>query len=66
MNTRLVFAPRDDRWSVELWADNLFDTRYKQVAFDVGFQNVPSNSTGVLAAFLGDPRTFGVTLRARM
>jgi outer membrane receptor protein involved in Fe transport len=66
VNTRLVFAPRDDRWSVELWADNLFDTRYKQVAFDVGFQNVPSNSTGVLAAFLGDPRTFGVTLRARM
>jgi hypothetical protein len=32
----------------------------------VGFQNVPSNATGVLDAFLGDPRTFGVTLRAHM
>ena len=64
VNARVVLAPRDDRWSVELWADNLFDSRYKQVAFDVGFQNVPSNATGVLAAFLGAPRTFGVTLRA--
>jgi outer membrane receptor protein involved in Fe transport len=66
VNARLVFAPQDERWSVELWADNLFDAHYKQVAFDVGFQNVPTNATGVLAAFLGDPRTFGLTLRARM
>ena len=65
VNARVVLAPRDDRWSVELWADNLLDSHYKQVAFDVGFQNVPSNATGVLAAFLGNPRTFGVTLRAR-
>jgi outer membrane receptor protein involved in Fe transport len=66
VNARVVFGPRDERWTVELWADNLFDTQYKQVAFDVGFQNVPTNATGVLAAFLGDPRTFGVTLRAHM
>jgi outer membrane receptor protein involved in Fe transport len=66
VNARVVFGPRDDRWTVELWADNLFDTDYKQVAFNVGFQNVPTNATGVLDAFLGDPRTFGVTLRARM
>jgi outer membrane receptor protein involved in Fe transport len=66
VSARIVLGPRDDRWSVELWADNLFDTHYKQVAFDVGFQNVPSNATGVLDAFLGDPRTVGVTLRAHM
>ena len=66
VNARIVLAPRDDRWSVELWADNLTNTKYKQVAFDVGFQNVPSNATGVLAAFLGDPRTWGVTVRAHM
>jgi hypothetical protein len=35
------------------------------VAFDSGFQNVPTNGTGVLDAFLGNPRTYGVTLRAR-
>ena len=65
VNTRIVFAPTDERWDVEFWVQNLFNRNYQQVAFDSGFQNAPSNSTGVLDAFLGDPRTFGVTLRAR-
>jgi outer membrane receptor protein involved in Fe transport len=64
-NARAVFAPTSERWSVELWAENLFDKEYKQVAFDSGYQNVPTNATGVLDAFLGAPRTFGVTLRAK-
>ena len=64
-NGRIAVGPRDDRWSVELWAENLFNRDYKQVAFDSGFQNVPTNSTGVLDAFLGAPRTFGLTVRAR-
>ena len=64
-NGRIVFAPRNDRWSIELWGENLFDKDYKQVAFDSGFQNVPTNATGVLDAFLGAPRTYGVTLRAK-
>ncbi len=62
-NARLAFGPRNDRWSVEAWVENLLDTNYKQVAFDSGFQNVPTNATGTLAAFLGAPRTFGGTLR---
>ena len=65
MNARIALGPRDDRWSAEFWVENLFDRNYKQVAFDSGFQNAPTNSTGVLDAFLGAPRTFGVTLRAR-
>ena len=65
VNGRVAFGPRDDRWSIELFADNLLDRDYKQVAFDNGFQNVPSNATGVLDAFLGAPRTFGATFRAR-
>jgi iron complex outermembrane receptor protein len=64
-NARLAFGPQNDRWSVEVWADNLFDTNYKQVAFDSGFQNVPTNATGVLDAFLGAPRTVGGTLRVK-
>jgi outer membrane receptor protein involved in Fe transport len=64
-NGRVVFAPSNERWSVELWAENLFNKDYKQVAFDSGYQNVPTNATGVLDAFLGPPRTFGVTLRAK-
>jgi len=64
-NGRVVFAPTDNRWSLELWGENLFNKDYKQVAFDAGYQNVPSNAKGVLDAFLGAPRTFGVTIRAK-
>jgi len=64
-NARLGFGPRNDRWSIEVWSENILNTNYKQVAFDSGFQNVPTNATGVLDAFLGAPRTFGGTLRLR-
>jgi hypothetical protein len=64
-NGRVVLAPKGDRWAVELWGENLFNQNYKQVAFDSGFQNVPTNATGVLDAFLGAPRTYGVTIRAK-
>jgi outer membrane receptor protein involved in Fe transport len=62
-NGRVVFAPRDQRYTIELWGENLFDKDYKQVAFDSGFQNVPTNRSGTLDAFLGNPRTFGATFR---
>jgi outer membrane receptor protein involved in Fe transport len=64
-NARLGFSPQSDAWSIEFWSENMFSTNYKQVAFDSGFQNVPTNATGVLDAFLGAPRTFGLTLRAK-
>ena len=64
-NARLAFGPANDRWSLEAWVENAFDTNYKQVAFDSGFQNVPTTPTGVLDAFLGAPRTFGGTLRIK-
>ncbi len=64
-NARLGFGPKNDRWSVEVWSENILNTKYKQVAFDSGFQNVPENSNGVLDAFLGAPRTYGGTLRLR-
>jgi iron complex outermembrane receptor protein len=65
VNARVAFGPRSEHWAVELWAENLFNQDYKQVAFDSGFQNVPTNATGVLDAFLGAPRTYGVTFRAK-
>ena len=64
-NGRLAFGPQNDRWAIEVWAENLLNTNYQQVAFNSGFQNVPTNATGVLDAFLGAPRTFGATLRAK-
>ncbi|WP_420384458.1 TonB-dependent receptor [Novosphingobium sp.] len=63
MNGRIAFGSSDQRWAIEAWAENLLNTKYQQVAFNSGFQNVPTNATGVLDAFLGAPRTYGGTLR---
>ncbi len=56
---RIGLGPRDKRWSVELWAQNLFDENYYQIKYNAPFQ------TGTIDGFLGQPRTFGVTLRAK-
>ena len=63
LDGRIGFGPQNDLWRLEFWSHNMLNTNYKQVAFDSGFQNVPTNATGVLDAFLGDPRTFGATFR---
>ncbi|MFC3067796.1 TonB-dependent receptor [Phenylobacterium soli] len=57
VNARIGIGPQDKKWQAELWAQNLFDKRYKQVAFDSVFQ------TGSYDAFMGLPRTYGVTVR---
>ena len=64
-NARIAFGPKSNLWSLEFWSENVLDTNYKQVAFNSGFQNVPTNETGVLDAFLGAPRTFGGTIRVK-
>ena len=48
---------KDKRWAVELWGQNLTDKTYTQVGFDAPLQ------TGSWNAFLGAPRTYGMTLR---
>jgi iron complex outermembrane recepter protein len=66
VNARVGIGSRDRRWSVELWAQNLFDTEYVQVGFDAPLQNVspvPGNPFNSYNAFLGAPRTVGATLR---
>jgi outer membrane receptor protein involved in Fe transport len=70
-NGRIAFGTRDERWSLELWGQNLTDEDYYQVVFDAPLQNVTSATPGALPttdalnAFLGAPRTYGVTLRAK-
>jgi outer membrane receptor protein involved in Fe transport len=61
LNARLGIADVNERWALELWARNLADEDYGQVMFDVPLQLGTAGPTQ--GAFLGDPRTFGVTLR---
>jgi len=57
VNARIGFGRRDRRWMVEFWGQNLTDETYKQVGIDAPIQ------AGSWNAFLGAPRTYGVTFR---
>ncbi len=59
LNARLGIGAPDGKWTVEIWGNNLADKLFYQVAFDAPFQY------DQIDAFLGDPRTFGVTLRTK-
>ena len=58
VNARLGVRGPNDGWAVELWAQNLLNKDYTQVIFDSAFQ-------GSYTAYLGDPRTYGLTVKAR-
>ncbi|HZY32626.1 MAG TPA: TonB-dependent receptor [Rhodanobacter sp.] len=60
LNARLVVGAISKRWQVELWGNNLTDRTYKQVGFDAPIQ------PGSINAFLGAPRTFGLTVRGAL
>ena len=64
-NGRIGLAQLNDKWRIELWAKNLFDKDYIQVAFDAPLQGSGTGpgSTQTFGAFLANPRTFGLTLR---
>lgn len=59
INARVGIGAQDQSWALELWGQNLTDTNYMQVAFNAPLQG------GTYNAFLGAPRTVGVTLRLR-
>lgn len=57
-NARLGLRTDDGLWDLSIWAKNLFDKNY--------FLNLSAQNTGVVTAQLGEPRTYGVTLRTRL
>lgn len=61
INGRIGLTGPDRAWGIEVWANNLFDTDYTQVAFNTPFI-APQQTYG---AFLAEPRTYGVTVRGR-
>ncbi|WP_114952939.1 TonB-dependent receptor [Sphingosinicella terrae] len=75
INARVGIRGDNERWSVELWAQNLFDTNYAQVAFNSPFQAGASSAPFVdpqfpggrqiFSAYLAEPRTYGITGRFR-
>jgi len=75
-NGRVGVHGPEDAWALELWGQNLFNKHFIQVAFDAPLQGTGTTrgvqagfyprSTQLYGAFLGEPRTFGVTFRAKM
>ena len=57
VNARIGLSSEDKAWAVEAFAQNLFNDTYYQVGFNSVLQS------GSYNAFLGQPRTYGVTLR---
>ena len=74
VNARVGLRGPGERWAVEFWGQNIFNTQYKQVAFNTPFQGANSiaqtQAFGVVgnqlfSAFLAEPRTYGITGRFR-
>ncbi len=74
VNARVGIRGPSQRWAVELWAQNIFDVNYQQVAFNTPFQGAGSiaqtQAFGIVgnqlfSSFLAEPRTYGVTLRGK-
>ena len=65
VNARLGFGTSDQSWTIELWAQNLTDEEYIQVAIDGTLQGSSAGQTptSMIDAFLGAPRTYGATAR---
>ena len=57
VNARTGLGADDESWMIEIWAQNLTDEEYYQVVFDAPLQAQGYN------AFLGAPRTYGLTAR---
>ncbi|ADG09103.1 TonB-dependent receptor [Caulobacter segnis] len=76
VNGRVGLGSADERWTMELWAQNLLNEKYMQVAFNGPLQGSSGLSatqktynaaldTITYDAFLGAPRTYGLTLRSK-
>ena len=65
-NARLILTSAGmSPWTVDLWAQNIFDENYAITVFDAPLQGSGTGpgSTQTFNAFLGDPQVYGVSLR---
>ncbi|HYW15408.1 MAG TPA: TonB-dependent receptor [Allosphingosinicella sp.] len=74
-NARIGVRGAGERWAIEAWAMNIFNTGYTQVAFNSPFQEGARSAAfadpqfpggrQIFSAFLAEPRTFGLTGRVK-
>jgi len=79
LNGRITLGAEDENWALDIWGQNLTDEEYMQVAINAPLQGAafqttvqpngtfynPALDTQTYNAFMGQPRTYGVTLRVR-
>ena len=81
VNGRVSIGSEDDRWTLDVWAQNLLQEEYTQVGFAAPLQGTAftntttpqangtyynqSTDTATYNAYLGAPRTWGVTLKVK-
>ncbi|MGC1303019.1 MAG: TonB-dependent receptor [Caulobacteraceae bacterium] len=58
-------GPHDQSWNLSFWAQNIFNQPYVQVAFNGALQTLGVPGGNTYNAYLGQPRTFGATLRVK-
>ena len=81
VNGRISIGAEDERWTVDIWAQNLLQEEYTQVGFAAPLQGTAfpntttpqadgtyyniATDTATYNAYLGAPRTWGVTLKVK-
>ncbi|MEH3103770.1 MAG: TonB-dependent receptor [Sphingomonas phyllosphaerae] len=58
LNLRIGLRSEDARWDLSAWVRNAGDTEY--------FQTLSPTNFGLVTGIVGDPRTWGVTLRTKL
>ncbi|WP_264604696.1 TonB-dependent receptor [Sphingobium sp. B11D3D] len=58
LNGRIGLRFDDGRYDLSIWGKNLLDENY--------FQTLSAGNTGLVTGLIGDPRTYGITLRAKL
>ncbi|MBT2186378.1 TonB-dependent receptor [Sphingobium nicotianae] len=77
-NARIGIRGPDQKWGIELWGQNIFNSNYTQVAFNSPLQSSSPNnqstaqlgrfgtmSNQLFSAYLAEPRTYGITVRGK-
>jgi iron complex outermembrane recepter protein len=75
VNARVGVRGAEQRWGIEFWAQNVFNTQYQQVSFDAPLQGggtlaavqrgFATSANQLFGAFLAEPRTYGITVRGK-